>query len=131
MRAEDRAEIEALGLKPRHVLIQQWQNSIEPKTALVDGEVAACWGDAAPMLAMEGSIWLFTAPPIERIKFAYFREARREIAERLQIRRSLKAHVTCDYERSLRFFALLGVRFGEPMNLNGTLYREGRIERMA
>jgi hypothetical protein len=129
MRAEDRAEIEALGLKPRHVLFHQWRASIEPKAGLVDGEVAACWGDAAPLLAAEGSIWLFTAPPIERVPLAYFQEARRDIAERLRVRRVLRAHVACDYERALRFFAMLGFRVGDVVTMAGGAYREIRIER--
>ncbi len=127
MRPEDRAEIEALGLKPRHVLFDQWRSSHEPRAALVDGEVAACWGDSAPLLAQDGSIWLFTAPPIERIKFSYFREARREAQRMLMTRRMLRAHVTCDYERSIRFFRLLGVKFGEPIMIGNTSYREGTL----
>jgi hypothetical protein len=125
MRAADRAEIELCGLVPRHALTQLWRESIEPKAAIVDGEVAAAWGDAAPTLSYEGYVWLFTAPPIERIPFAFYRETRQIIARYLQVRRSLLAHVACDYERSIRFFAMLGFKVGEPVGM----YRELRIER--
>lgn len=129
MRAEDRAEIEALGLKPRHVLVHQWKLSAAPKTILVDGEVGACWGDASPLLDDDGCIWLFTAPPIERIRYTYFREAQRELRRLLETRTVLRAHVTHDYAKSLRFFRMLGVSFGDEFQMGSTLYREGRVER--
>ncbi len=129
MRAADRAEIEAVGLVPRHVLMQLWRASIQPKVALIDGEVAAAWGDASPVLALEGSVWAFTAPVIERLPLAFYREARREIAEYLTVRRLLRAHVSCDYDRALRFFGMLGFKASEPIAVGGGMYREIRIER--
>jgi hypothetical protein len=127
MRSEDREEIELVGLSPRHLLHDLWRSSLDPKAALIDGEVAAVWGDNAPMLARQGSMWLFTAPIIARLPLAYFREARRDIRQRLEMREVLHAHVACTYERSLRFFEMLGFTVGEP--IENALFREIRIER--
>jgi hypothetical protein len=129
MRPDDRAEIEKTGLIVRHALFHLWRETIAPRTALVDGEVAACWGDAGPMLGDEGLMWLFTAPPIEKLPLAYFRETRREIAAALRHRRVLRAHVLCGYGRAERFFHMLGFRFSEPRQVGAGLYREIRIER--
>lgn len=132
MRAEDRAEIEDAGLRPRHLLAQLWRDTLAPKAAIVDGEVAAVWGDAAPLLALDGSMWMFTSPAVERLPLAYFREARRDIGERLKTRRVLRADVACGYERALRFFAMLGFRLGPPFEAKaGGWYREISIERAA
>lgn len=129
MRPDDRAELEKAGLIVRHALHHLWRESLAPRAALVDGEVAACWGDGGSLLGVEGRMWLFTAPPIERLPLAYFREARREIAAALQHRRVLRAHVLCGYARAERFFQMLGFRLGDPQRVGAGLYREMRIDR--
>ena len=115
MRAEDRAEIEAAGFAVRHMLIRLWRQSIEPRCALVDGEVAACWGDEAGLLADVGVMWLFTAPPVARLPLAFFREGRAEIARRLQTRRIIISDIAEGYDAALRFFRLLGAQISEPI----------------
>ena len=129
MRAADRAEIEAAGLVPRQMLMQLWRDSIDPKVGLIDGEVAAVWGDSAPLLAVEGSMWLFTTPAIERLPLAFYREARSAIRQYLGVRHELMAHVACDYVRAIRFFAMLGFKVSEPIAVGDALYREIRIGR--
>lgn len=131
MRAEDREEIEAVGMKPRHLLSARWRQSADPMAAIVDGEVAACWGDAAPLLSDEGHLWLFTAPPIERLPLAYYREAKADLGRRLAHRTVLRTYTTASYGRAVRFFSMLGFVPGEPLRLGGgvTLYREMRLER--
>lgn len=134
MRREDRAEIEGAGVHVKHFLFALWKESAAyRRTALVDGEVAACWGDAAGTLEPEGAMWLFTAPVIERVPLAFFREARRGIAERLTMRSVLRSDVAVGYERALRFFSMLGFEIlphgsGGP---DDTERREIRISRAA
>lgn len=131
LRLEDRAEIEAAGFQPKHLLFALWRASSWRRTALVDSEIAACWGDAAGALSLEGAVWLFTAPPIERLPLAFFREARREVAERLRVRSSLRSEVAAGYPQALRFFQLLGFAIGEPHRIGpyGEVYRDIVIER--
>lgn len=130
MRAEDRAEIEGAGFHPKHIMFTLWKESAYRRAALVDGEVAACWGDAAGTLEPEAIMWLTTAPVIERVPFAFAREARREIQRLFETRLLLHADVAADYDRSLRFWAMLGFKIGEPRPLPpfGKLYREIRLE---
>lgn len=114
LREADRAEIAAAGHAPRHLLSALWRRSLEPRVGLIDGEVAAAWGDAGDMLSPVGEVWFFTAPPIERLPLAFLREARCEVARMLMGRRSLAADVHRDYGRARRFFALMGFSIAEP-----------------
>lgn len=127
MRGDDRAEFERAGYNPRHRLHALWRDTIAPRAALIDGEVAAVWGDAAPLLAAEGLMWLATAPPIERLPLAFFRETRREVAEALRLRRSLMSCIVCPYDRAERFFRMLGFAISEPLWRDGVEYRQIRI----
>ncbi len=129
MRAEDRAEFEAAGMVPRHRLHQLYRMTPRPLAAMIDGEVACAWGDAGTILGDEGLMWMVTAPVIERMPLAYFREARRDIAERLKVRRSLRSCIVCPYDRAVRFFSLLGFAVSEPEFYRGHEYRHIRIER--
>jgi hypothetical protein len=114
LRAGDRAELMATGRKPRHVLLDFWRRSYEPRTALVDGEVAGCWGDAGEMLSADGWFWFFTAPPIERVPLAFAREGRRELARMLRSRRRLLVDTRCEYIAAQRLARLLGFHVAEP-----------------
>lgn len=129
MRAEDRGEIDAAGLLPRHLLPRLWRASLDPKVAFVDGEVAVAWGDAAPVLARHGSMWMFTTKAVERVPLAFFREARSEIQRRLIVRASLAADVRADYAKAIRFFSMLGFEIGGafPVGPYGVLYRRMTI----
>lgn len=113
MRAADRAEIAGAGRIARHLLIALWRRSLDPRVGLLDGHVAAAWGDEAGLLDEEGAMWLFTTPLVERLPLAFFRQTRAEIAERLQVRRRLISEVAEDYTAALRFFRLLGFEIGE------------------
>jgi phosphoserine phosphatase len=129
LRAEDRAEIEAVGLVPRHALIALWRASIAPRVAIVDGEVAAAWGDTAQLLSDTGSLWAFTAAPVARLPLAFLRETRKEVRMMLGSRQVLRAHVACSYQCAIRFFSLAGFSVGDPQLIAGAVYRELRIER--
>lgn len=131
LRPEDRREIEGAGLVVRHFLIRLHRRTMEPMAALVDGEVAACWGDEAGVLSDTGMMWLLTAPPVARLPLAFYREAKAEIARRLATRGTLVADVAADYDAAIRFFGMLGFAIGEPRAVppRGLLYRRMTIAR--
>lgn len=129
MRADDRAEFEMAGLNPKHRLYALHRMTMQPKTALVDGEVAAVWGDAASILASEGLMWMITAPCIERVPLAFFREARREIARISEYRQSLRSCIGGPYSRAIRFFTMLGFTIEPPVIIGGNEYRTMRMAR--
>lgn len=135
LRAQDRSEIDGFGLSPRRALFHCWQQSPTPRVAEIAVDErwrpAAVWGDEGALLDPLGRAWLFTAPIIERVPLAFFREARRQIRERLQVRHRLISSVRADYSQALRFFALLGFQISEalPQPPNGVLYHEIEIGR--
>lgn len=131
MRDDDRAEIMMAGYVPRHLLIGLWRRTAEPRCALIlhddRWQVAAAWGDTAQLLADDGSMWFFTAPVIEKLPLAFFREARRDIAERLVTRDALVADVAASYAKAIRFFTMLGFSVGAPRCVGQGMYRRMRI----
>jgi hypothetical protein len=129
MRAEDRAEFHMAGLDPKHRLYELHAMTAEPKAAVVDGEVAAVWGDAAAFLAPEGLMWMVTAPAVERVPLAFFREAKKEIAGVLEHRRSLRSCIGGPYGRAIRFFTMLGFDVQPPIVVDGNEYRAMRLAR--
>lgn len=130
LRAEDRCEITDLGLAPRRALHMLFRESLFVRAAEVDGELAALWGLLGAMASDEANPWLFTAPPIERVPLAFFREASREVARMLATRRRLSVHVAAGYERSVRFWQMIGFRAGDPFAApTGAPFRELVMER--
>lgn len=117
LRPMDRAEIEGRGFKPRHVLSQLHRQSSMKRAALLDGQVAAVWGAYGPLMADECYPWLFTTPLVERHKLEFFRETLRQVNEMLLSRRRLSTYVLSSYVQSVRFFALMGFKTGEPVVL--------------
>lgn len=108
-----------MGIVPRHLLFRCWHNSPDPRVAEIDDgycwRVAAVWGDEGALLDPVGRAWLVTTPIIERLPLAFFREARREIGERLKLRRVLISQVAADYACALRFFRMLGFTIEGPV----------------
>lgn len=130
LREEDRAEFLMAGLEPRHRLHELYRMTAQPKAALVEGEVACAWGDAAAYLASEGLMWLVTSPAIERLlPLSFFRAARQEIDRTLRHRRVLRSCIAGPYQRAIRFFAMLGFEIDEPVIIGGNEFRTIRLYR--
>jgi hypothetical protein len=131
MRAEDRAEIEGFGLSPKRTLLRLYAGSGMTRTAFVDGELAAVWGLEKMLLSDVGQPWLFTTAAVERVPMAFFRETRRQVAEMMEGCRRLETKVLASYERSIRFFEMMGFRISRaaPLGLNGELYRTMTLDR--
>lgn len=113
-RIEEHTECKAVGVAPRHMIFALWRCSCYSRSAFLDGEPIAVWGDAAPILSREAHAWLFTAPAIERVPMTFFRQAKREIATMLEARERLRTSVVAASERSLRFWRMLGATIEEP-----------------
>jgi hypothetical protein len=114
LRAADRAEIQAQGVKPVRLLCRLYAQSHIRNTVFVDGEIAAMWGCFGTFLSIEGAVWLYTAPPVERVPLGFLRAARRGIDMMLRAHRVLLSDVAADYERSIRFMKMLGFHVAAP-----------------
>lgn len=120
MRADDAAEAAGLGLNPRRALWRTYRSSLWSKTAIIDGEVGACFGMAGGMFSTTGQPWLVTAPAVERVPISFVKEARKEIARMLTVRSRLENTVAADYHRAIRFLRVLGFMVYDPEPVSGT-----------
>jgi hypothetical protein len=117
LRAEDRAEIEAQGFVPRHLLFRLWRWSSIRRTVFVDGEIAAIWGCEGAALARTGKAWLYTTPQAERVPIGFLKTARAGIRLMQESHPVLISDVDARYERSIRFMTMLGFHVGEPYQI--------------
>jgi hypothetical protein len=126
LRAGDAAEIEAAGITPRRALWRSWRGSLVARAALVDGELAALWGVGGCPLGAVGQPWLLTAPPVERAKVAFLREARREVAQMLVLFPRLAGYVDARYEGAIWLLGAVGFTVGpsQPFGPHGAPFRE-------
>jgi len=108
LREEDAKEIKAFGKLPKKAIWESFRLSFIRKAAFVDGEIAAMWGICGPILGPQGDLWLMTTPAIEKAPWAFVREARREVAEALEIFPSVRGILSCDYKAAVRLVKLLG-----------------------
>lgn len=117
MREEERAEMAAVGIKPRHAMFGLWRMTPEPWAALDRvGRVLAVWGDAAPVLAVNGYPWVMTSIHIEEHPLFFFREVRRQVAKMLVSRETLICDIGATCEKALRFYRMIGFEISAAEN---------------
>lgn len=115
MRDEDRAELIAGGYSaPRHMLFQFWRDSVEARAGFIDGDLAAMFGWNGALASSSCHVWLVTTPVIERMPVAFAKEARAFLQGLLATKRQLLSGCVAGYDRSLRFWRLMGFRILEP-----------------
>jgi hypothetical protein len=120
LRAEEKFELGMLGVeKPRHAMLSLYRDTLYPMAALGNGCPIAAWGDAAPPLAHDGLLWLFTARRIERFPISFAKIARREIERMLVGRKTLRSSVHKSCDRALRFYRMLGFEAIEGTVIDG------------
>lgn len=132
LRPGDCGELLATGKKVRHVLHDIWIQTDAPRCALVDSDVAACWGLTNSLLDTEGMPWLFTTAAVEKVPMRFVKQARHEIGLMLRTQHSLVSAVASDYTRAIRFFQLLGFSvsdFEHKVGPEEKLFREIRMGR--
>ena len=127
----DAAEIEITGDGTRQALWRSYRKSIIARTVFIDGEIAAMWGMGGCVLGRIGRPWLLTAPPVERVKVSFLREARAGIATMLSICPELRGYVDAHYTRAIRLLEALRFEIGDefPFGPNLAPFREYRIRK--
>lgn len=108
LRKDDLAEIRELGISPRESLWRCFEASSYNRTVLVDGKVGAIGGLAGSTLVGKADLWLFSSPEIEKIPIAYFKIARDEKENALQMFSSVEGWVSARYLRAINFLTHLG-----------------------
>lgn len=118
MNAEDRDEIECLGVKAHRALWRGWKNSNFRHSALVDGELAAMWGVAGSMMGDVGTPWLVTAQKAREVSAHEFAKIyRAEARKMLELYPVLVNYVDNRYTGAVRMLKISGFRLDEPIPL--------------
>jgi hypothetical protein len=129
LRPEDRAEVDSAGIPARHLVAQLYRGSYRRETAVVDGEVAAVWGMRGSLIGTSVEMWLMTTPAVARLPIAFFREARRILAEVLETKHVVVSRCGAEYHAAIRFFRMLGFDIGAPTLSDQGTVREMRLRR--
>jgi hypothetical protein len=120
LRAEDVAEVEAMGMSPRKALWTSYRASHFRRSYVVGGKIAAIGGCGGSLLSPIGSPWLLTTPLVEADPVSFAREARRQVRGLLEIHPTLRNYVDARYSKAIGFLELIGFTVGgDERQING------------
>lgn len=129
LRAEDRAEVLALGCDPVDGLLQSLSGSCEAWTYR-DDERIICMAGVAPLslIGRTGVPWLLGSDLVPAHRRAFMLETRRMVARWLGMFSVLRNTVDCRHEAALRWLRWLGFSLSEPFSLANGLFRAAQKE---
>lgn len=87
------------------------------RSVLYNGRVIAMWGMCGVYVSDEGQPWLVTAPEVERLPFAVLREAKKGVAEMLDLKPFLWNYVAADYAQAVKMLEILGFTLDPSVTL--------------
>ncbi len=122
LRAEDRAEVLALGVDPVDGLLQSIAGAQEAWTYRADRQII-CMAGIAPLslVGRVGVPWLLGSALVLQHRRTFMMETRRMVAYWLTRFDVLRNVVDARYEAAIRWLRWLGFKIGEPFPLgNGT-----------
>lgn len=124
LRAEDRAEVMALGLEPVDGLLQSLAAAREAWTWRNDGPII-CMAGVAPLslIGSTGIPWLLGSPLVAVHRRAFMLETRRMVAHWLMMFAVLRNVVDDRYAAAHRWLRWLGFEIGEPFTLANGRFR--------
>jgi len=124
LRAEDRAEVLALGEDPVDGLLQSLAAAREAWTWR-HGSRIICMAGVAPLslIGSTGIPWLLGSPLVAVHRRAFMLETRRMVAHWLTVFPLLRNVVDSRYEAAIRWLRWLGFAIGEPFPLGSGSFR--------
>lgn len=124
LRAEDRAEVLALGCDPVDGLLQSLKASREAWTYRDDGRII-CMAGIAPLslIGRTGVPWLLGSDLVPAHRRAFMIETRRMVGRWLGMFAVLRNSVDCRYEAAIRWLRWLGFSLSEPFPLANGVFR--------
>ena len=129
LRDGDKNEILRAGWCVRDALWRCLNNTLEPKTALIDGAVAGAWGCEGTVLGYKGVPWLLTAKIAEKYPLQYALLFRAEVRKMLERYDVLENYVDASYDQAIKLLEMVGfsVYDPEPYGRNGASFRKFRL----
>jgi len=124
LRAEDRAEVLALGREPVEGLLEGLRSAREAWTWRDDGRII-CMAGIGPLtlIGYTGVPWLLGSDLVPAHRRAFMVETRRTVARWLTIFPMLSNVVDARYAAAIRWLRWLGFTIGEPFPLGRGLFR--------
>lgn len=124
LRAEDRAEVLALGLDPIDGLLQSLAAAREAWTYRDDGRII-CMAGVAPLslIGSTGVPWLLGSPLVAAHRRVFMVETRRTVEQWLKMFGVLRNVVDDRYAAAHRWLRWLGFDLGEPFTLANGRFR--------
>jgi hypothetical protein len=116
LREEDQFEINCLGLSPEAAMRSVLADS-DAWVGVAGGKVACVFGALPQDGLAPARVWLLTTPLVEEHVVAFARASREVVDVLLRKHGGLEGWVLERNERSARWLAWLGFRFGEPFVL--------------
>lgn len=137
LREADLQECLGYGIEPAKGLRQAYYQAFVRRTALIDGVVAAMWGirgdprngNYGSALGHTAYAYLLTAPIIEKLPLAFFRETRREVRAMLDTHCRIESECAVSYLQAQRFLHMVGFEFDETVDLPGGKFIRFHMER--
>ena len=115
LRAQDEAEVRALGLSPEEAIKLSWSKSNVAFAVYFHGELGAMWG--LRRMGPVADIWLLTTEAVDTHPISFVGESRRLMFTLLQHFEILRCEVFFEYTRALSWLKLLGfTQVGEGHN---------------
>lgn len=114
LREEHRYAAAWLGINSHQEIRDRFDASLFAKSWLIDGKLAAMGGVCGSVLSDEGFVWLALTEEAARYRYAAAREARRQIAEIMVVKRNLFTTLIPEDRTALRFAMRLGFEVVSP-----------------
>ena len=130
LRADDAAEVAAMGVSPEAALRRSLDISHWAHAAWVDGEIAAMWGLHIPHLASATAYpWLLTTAVVERHRKLFVATSRSQIAIWQSYGFALEGAIDGRYARAQRWLWHLGFALSPgPLMKSGIEFKTYRKE---
>lgn len=124
LRAEDRAEVLALGVAPVDGLLQSIAGAWEAWTYRADRQII-CMAGVTPLslIGRVGVPWLLGSELVLRHRRTFMMETRRMVAHWLTLFDVLRNVVDARYEGAIRWLRWLGFEIGAPFPLGSGTFR--------
>lgn len=118
LRAQDRAEVEALGAEPEAALLASVQNAAEAWTGRADGQIVCMWGvNPATLIGPTGIPWLLGSDLVPLHRKVFLRENKRWVAHALDLFPLLRNVVDARYAEAIRWIRWMGFTLHDPLPL--------------
>jgi hypothetical protein len=130
LRAQDHAEVIALGVEPAEALLESVRHAREAWTARADGRIICMAGlNPTSLIGQTAVPWLLGSDLVPQHGPHFLRESRRLVALWLQQYAVLRNVVDDHYTQAHRWLRWLGFTVGEPMPIAKGMFRPFAIER--